>query len=179
MPIRDAAATSPWSNVVKTALYSAIVPTLLTIGIPAAVLRLEHGAVAMPPDEWRWIALILIIPGAFLYAWCAWSFVRFGHGTPNPADPPCALVARGPYRFVRNPMYVSVLAVILGEAVLFPSAWLWRYAVGSMVFVQILVLAWEERSMRRRFGADYDRYCGSVPRWFPRPSSAKTSETGH
>ena len=152
----------------KTALYTLVVPLALTVAIPWALLRCESAPPAWDLGWSRWLGLAPMALGAALYLWCAWELATAGRGTPNPVDPPLALVARGPYRFVRNPMYVAVNAVILGEVLLFRSVWLAKYALGSLVFVQCLVVLWEEPGLRRRHGEAYDAYRAAVPRWFPR-----------
>jgi protein-S-isoprenylcysteine O-methyltransferase Ste14 len=99
------------------------------------------------------------------------SFGRFalqGLGTPAPTAPPEKLVVGGFYRHVRNPMYVGVLAAILGQALLFADArWLWLAAIVWLAF-HIFVLACEEPTLRGMFEDDYDRFCTNVPRWLPR-----------
>jgi protein-S-isoprenylcysteine O-methyltransferase Ste14 len=77
-------------------------------------------------------------------------------------------VVTGLYRYVRNPIYVALVAVILGQAVLFGD---WRLLLyGALVFVafHIFVLAYEEPTLRESFGAEYESYCANVPRWIPR-----------
>lgn len=103
------------------------------------------------------------------YFWCAWDFAFAGRGTPAPFDPPKILVARGLYRFVRNPMYVSILMVLLGESLLLKSLLLLRYAAIWLVIVHVFVLLYEEPTLRRKFGASYEQYCKDVGRWIPRP----------
>jgi protein-S-isoprenylcysteine O-methyltransferase Ste14 len=152
------------STLLKTAVYSAVVPTLVTVVVPWWLLRSEHAGV--PGLGWRSLGAVLIVPGALLYGWCAWTFVIVGRGTPNPADPPLELVARGPYRRVRNPMYLACLMIILGEAIAWPSTWLWKYALGSAAVMHALAW-WEEGVMRRRFGDRYESYRRRVPRWIP------------
>jgi len=99
------------------------------------------------------------------------SFARFavqGLGTPAPVAPPQRLVVTGLYRYVRNPMYVSVAAIILGQALLFGD---WRLIVYGAVFwlaCHAFVLVYEEPTLRRKFGAEYEAFCANVPRWIPR-----------
>jgi len=99
------------------------------------------------------------------------SFARFaihGLGTPAPVAPPQKLVVTGLYRYVRNPMYVSVVAIILGQALLFGD---WRLVVYGAVFwlaCHAFVLVYEEPTLRRKFGAQYEGFCANVPRWIPR-----------
>ncbi len=99
------------------------------------------------------------------------SFARFawqGRGTPAPLAPTTKLIVSGFYRYVRNPMYVSVIAIIVGEALLFGQARLLVYAAVGWLFFHLFVVAYEEPAMRRQFPADYEAYSRSVRRWLPR-----------
>ena len=99
------------------------------------------------------------------------SFRRFaveGLGTPAPVAPTRYLVVSGFYRFVRNPMYVGVVAVILGQALVFASLPLLLYGVAAWLAMHLFVVFYEEPKLRRSFGADYDAFRAAVPRWLPR-----------
>ncbi len=113
----------------------------------------------------RWLGLIPIVAGGVLYTRSTWDLVQTGRGTPAPIDPPARLVARGFYRFTRNPMYVAVLAVLLGEAIVFRSTVLLGYTIAVGVAFHLFVVYYEEPTLRRLFGAAYQHYCESVPRW--------------
>jgi protein-S-isoprenylcysteine O-methyltransferase Ste14 len=106
--------------------------------------------------------------GLAIYLWCLWDFAITGRGTPAPIDPPKVLVVRGLYRYVRNPMYLGVLAVIAGWAITFRSPSLAIYGAVVALFFHLAVLLLEEPSLRRLFGAAYDDYCAAVSRWLPR-----------
>ena len=99
------------------------------------------------------------------------SFARFaleGVGTPAPVAPPERLVVGGLYRFVRNPMYVGVLAVILGQALLLGNVRLLEYGATVWLVFYLFVVSYEEPALRQKFGADYNKFCANVPRWIPR-----------
>ena len=99
------------------------------------------------------------------------SFTRFawqGRGTPAPVAPSTKLIVSGFYRYVRNPMYVWVIAVIVGEALLFGQAELFVYAALAWLFFHLFVVAYEEPAMRRQFPDDYAEYSRHVGRWIPR-----------
>jgi len=99
------------------------------------------------------------------------SFSRFaihGRGTPAPVMPPKRLVVTGLYRYVRNPMYVAVLWIVVGQALIFGSRRVLAYAALFWVTVHLWVLVYEEPSLSARFGADYAAYCAAVRRWWPR-----------
>ncbi len=99
------------------------------------------------------------------------SFAQFalkGRGTPAPIAPPHHLVVSGYYRFVRNPMYVAVFALILGQALLFGDLALLAYAMIVWAGFCAFVLGYEEPILRKTFGEEYLSYCKQVPRWIPR-----------
>jgi protein-S-isoprenylcysteine O-methyltransferase Ste14 len=112
--------------------------------------------------------------GVVLYLWCMWVFATVGRSTPGPWDAPRHLVAIGPYRWVRNPIYIAALAVILGEAWLFLSEPLLVYAAEAAIVCHVFVIGNEERSLRRRFGRDDAAYTRTVNRWIPRRPRAET-----
>jgi protein-S-isoprenylcysteine O-methyltransferase Ste14 len=99
------------------------------------------------------------------------SFARFaieGLGTPAPVAPTKRLVVSGFYRFVRNPMYVAVASVILGQGLLFGSAAVLEYGTAVCVAFHLFVLLYEEPVLRAKYGEEYDRFVAQVPRWLPR-----------
>ncbi len=99
------------------------------------------------------------------------AFARFaleGGGTPAPIAPTKRLVVRGPYRYVRNPMYVGVLAIILGQALLFASLPLLVYGAAVFLAVHLFVVGYEEPTLRRTYGTEYEAFKTAVPRWLPR-----------
>jgi protein-S-isoprenylcysteine O-methyltransferase Ste14 len=100
-----------------------------------------------------------------LVLWTAGLFAVQGRGTPLPLDPPRTLVVAGPYRYVRNPMYVGALLALLGYAAWFQSAWLLGYAGAVALAFHAFVVLYEEPHLGRVFGEAYRRYCEAVPRW--------------
>jgi protein-S-isoprenylcysteine O-methyltransferase Ste14 len=117
---------------------------------------------------WHWAALLLIGLGAALLAACIFEFARSGRGTLSPVDPPSVLVVRGLYRYVRNPMYLSVTLIVWGEILLTRSVAMFGYWLVWFTAANLFVLGYEEPALRRQFGADYDRYAANIGRWFPR-----------
>jgi protein-S-isoprenylcysteine O-methyltransferase Ste14 len=99
------------------------------------------------------------------------SFARFaieGLGTPAPVAPTETLVVSGLYRYVRNPMYLAVLAVVVGQGLLLGNRAVLTYAGVLWAFFHLFVLGYEEPSLARRFGAGYAAYRAGVRRWWPR-----------
>jgi protein-S-isoprenylcysteine O-methyltransferase Ste14 len=102
------------------------------------------------------------------------SFARFalqGLGTPAPILPTRHLVVTGLYQYVRNPMYVGVLGIILGQGLLFGDGRLFAYGVLLWLGVHVFVVGYEEPTLRRSFGTEYEAFRRNVPRWIPRLSS--------
>jgi len=154
----------------KNLLFTVLVPGTVGVYLP---LRLAQGAPAAGPT--LVLALVLLAAGGAIYTWCVWDFASFGRGTPAPIDAPKRLVVRGLYRYVRNPMYVGVLTVILGWAVLFQSAQVLLYAIGIGVCFHLFVVLYEERRLAHQFGAEYREYCASVGRWLPHFGSRRAA----
>jgi protein-S-isoprenylcysteine O-methyltransferase Ste14 len=105
------------------------------------------------------------------------SFARFaiqGLGTPAPVFPTKHLVVTGWYRYVRNPMYVAVVSIIVGQALLFGNVHVLEYAAGAWLVTHLFVLAYEEPKMRATFGEQYQQFCANVPRWIPRVTPWRT-----
>ena len=120
------------------------------------------------PPALRGLGLAVIAAGLYLLLECFGRFALQGRGTPAPIAPPERLVITGPYRRVRNPMYVAVVALILGQAALFADLRLLGYAALIWLAFHFFVLLYEEPTLRRTFPADYATFTAAVPRWLPR-----------
>jgi len=153
----------------KTLLFSMLVPGTVSFVIPWLLLQGSPGPVLLIPSVWM-VGLLPLLLGVGLYFWCAAAFTFIGKGTPAPIDAPIVLVIQGPYHWVRNPMYVAVLAVVIGQAILFRSLLLAAYALLLWVVFHMFVVFFEEPTLRRQFGASYETYLHMVPRWLPRSS---------
>jgi protein-S-isoprenylcysteine O-methyltransferase Ste14 len=116
----------------------------------------------------RAFAVVLIIAGAAVVIDAFGRFVVQGVGTPAPVAPTERLVIGGPYRHVRNPMYLAVGATILGQALLLGRPVLLGYALAFAAAVGAFVHLYEQPTLRRRFGKQYEQYRASVPAWLPR-----------
>jgi len=152
------------SLLVRNLLFTIAVPGLGGALVPWWILT-RDGRSAIPA---AWEAVPVIAAGVALYLWCVWNFAAVGRGTPGPWDAPTRVVATGPYRWVRNPIYLAALLIVLGEAWLFLSPALLAYAGAVAVFFHLLVTGYEEPTLRRRFGGTYLEYRRTVPRWIPR-----------
>jgi protein-S-isoprenylcysteine O-methyltransferase Ste14 len=118
--------------------------------------------------EWRCVAIAMIVVGLLPLGESFVRFVRVGRGTLAPMVPTERLVVSGFYRYVRNPMYLGVLALIAGQGVLFRSSALWEYWGTVALGFHLFVLAYEEPTLRGRYGESYGEFCQNVPRWMPR-----------
>ena len=150
----------------KTLIFSILVPGTVAGVIPW--LLLGPGAVLMVPSIWL-AGIVPLALGVGLYLWCAGAFTFIGRGTPAPIDAPKVLVVEGFYCWVRNLMYIAVLTVVTGEAILFRSLLLVVYVLLLWAAFHMAILFVEEPSLRRQFGASYETYLHTVPRWIPRP----------
>jgi len=108
-----------------------------------------------------------LVLGAALVLETTTRFALQGRGTPAPWAPPERFVARGSYRLTRNPMYVGVLALIVGQALLLGRERLFIWALCAWFLFHLFVVFEEEPGLRRRFGAGYEEYCARVRRWLP------------
>ena len=152
------------SLIARNVVFTIVVPGLGAVLAPWWILTSHGGSATVA----AWAAVPVIAAGAALYAWCVWNFAAVGDGTPGLWDAPRRVVATGPYRWVRNPIYLAALLVVLGEAWLFMSPPLLVYAAAMAVFCHLFVTGYEERKLSRQFGDSYLEYRRTVPRWIPR-----------
>jgi protein-S-isoprenylcysteine O-methyltransferase Ste14 len=151
----------------KTLIFTIIVPGAIIALIPYLLLS-RNPTSSAHFGPFQLIGLIPLAIGLAIYFKCAWDFASTGKGTPAPIDPPKHLVARGLYRFVRNPMYVGVLITLLGEAWLFSSLALVIYAAIVITWQHLFVVFYEEPALKRKFGESYSDYLARTPRWIPK-----------
>lgn len=134
-------------------------------------IALQARAVAggMPlPAGTRPVGVALMAVGGLVALWCIAWFVVAGRGTPAPFDAPRTFVAGGPYRWVRNPMYLGALLVLIGFGLWHSSLSMVLVAVPAAVVVHLFVLGYEEPTLRERFREDYAAYLTRVNRWMPK-----------
>ncbi|MGA3032935.1 MAG: isoprenylcysteine carboxylmethyltransferase family protein [Terracidiphilus sp.] len=160
------------SVLMRTITYATLFIGFVLVYLPA---RLLAWAGIVRPAELAWpqmIGLILGSLGAVLALWCVVAFAWIGKGTPAPFDPPRRLVIRGPYRFVRNPMYLGAALAVSGAALFYKAFPLVIFVCGFLVITHLFVVVYEEPTLRRTFGPEYESYCHRVRRWWPRASAA-------
>jgi len=151
----------------KTLIFSILAPGTVAGVIPWLLVQGSGGAVLVIPSIWM-VGFLPLLVGVGLYLWCAGAFTFIGKGTPAPFDAPKFLVKEGPYQWVRNPIYIGILLVVIGEAILFRSFLLVGYALLVGAVVHLFVVFVEEPSLHRQFGEGYEAYLRTVPRWLPR-----------
>jgi protein-S-isoprenylcysteine O-methyltransferase Ste14 len=152
----------------RAVTYATLFVSLVLVFLPARVLRAS--GMASPPaiGAWQVAGMIVGLAGAALALWCILTFVFVGRGTPAPFDPPRRLVMRGPYHLVRNPMYIGAAIAVSGAALFYNSVALLGYAGVFLLMTHLLVVGYEEPTLRRTFGEAYTAYCRNVGRWWPR-----------
>jgi len=152
---------------IRTLTYATLFIAFVLIYVPSRVLA--WAGVARPAVMgWPQIGgLIICSLGAIIALSCVFAFAFIGKGTPAPFDPPRRLVIRGPYRFVRNPMYLGVATALAGAALFYTSTALLAFVALFLVVTHLFVLLYEEPTLQRSFGPEYEVYCHSVHRWLP------------
>jgi protein-S-isoprenylcysteine O-methyltransferase Ste14 len=158
--------------IVGSAVFFAIAPGIVAGLIPWWLTGWRILPVWLPL---RFAGALLTIAGAAFLLNAFAHFATEGRGTPAPVAPTEYLVTGGAYRYVRNPMYLSVLAAIVGQALLFGQPALLAYAAIVGIAVVSFVRAYEEPTLLRRYGSEYEAYRRAVPGWLPR----RTAWTGN
>jgi protein-S-isoprenylcysteine O-methyltransferase Ste14 len=151
----------------RAILWAVVLPGFFAFYVPWRYFGFAEVSldIRRPPHV---VGLVIFMLGTVLLAACIVEFARSGRGTLSPLDPPRHLVARGLYRFVRNPMYLSVTLIVLGEVLLTRSVALFVYWVVWFACVNAFVMGYEEPALRRQFGRSYEEYRTAVGRWIPR-----------
>ena len=155
------------SIAVRATTYATLFIAAVLVYLPAQVLA--GAGVRRPPGFGlpQVAGSVLTTIGITLAVWCIGTFAVVGRGTPAPFDPPRQLVVRGPYRHVRNPMYLGAMLALCGGALVYQSAALLGYAAGFALVMHILVVSYEESTLTLAFGNEYTSYRRRVRRWLP------------
>ena len=160
----------------RTLLFGALVPATFLVFIPAMILNVTgtqgEGGVL------RLVGLVPMVLGLAILAWCFAGFIVEGEGTPAPYDPPHRLVTGRLYGWMRNPMYVAVTTILVGEAMFYGSLALLAWAAVAWIFFHFFVVLYEEPTLQRRFGPAYETYVEHVPRWIPSRPRIAVAEAG-
>lgn len=152
----------------RAVTYAALFIGFVLIYLPGRLVSwsgiARPAAIAAPQAA----GMVIGAVGAAVALWCIFAFVTIGKGTPAPFDPPRRLVIRGPYRFVRNPMYIGAGLALASAALFYESFPLLGYAGLFFLAAHVFAVLYEEPTLRRTFGQDYEVYCREVGRWWPR-----------
>ena len=154
--------------VVKSVIFALLAPGTVAGVVPMLIVRAADGWGVVQLGLGHYAGALFFVPGLTIVAWTFSDFVRHGRGTPNPAEPPRHLVVTGLYRHTRNPMYVGVGALVLGEAMYTGSLPLLAYTAAIFLLWQCFIVFYEEPTLRKLFGEEFERYQSHVPRWLPR-----------
>lgn len=156
-------------NTLKTILYMGGMHGFFTFYIPYLLVKTDPRYFDI--GVFSYIAYPLWILGTLIILWCSVDMVRKGRGTPAHMDPPKKLIINGLYRYVRNPIYVGALLVLLGYILWSGSGLMLVYFLFFLLAYQILIVLIEEPILRHMFGEAYQAYCRQVPRWIPKLKS--------
>ena len=154
--------------VLGSAIFLVLAPGIVAGYVPCRICRWHVGAPLLGISFVRVLGVLLIAAGLPVLLD---SFARFalqGLGTPAPIFPTRHLVVSGLFRYVRNPMYVAVLSLIFGQGLLFGSIHVLEYGIAVWVAFYFFVLVYEEPTLRKSYGREYEEFCANVPRWIPR-----------
>ncbi len=156
--------------VLGSALFFVVAPVTVAGLVPWWISRWRFEAPLMRRLPLRVLGALLVVAGALILLD---SFARFalqGLGTPAPVFPTRHLVVTGLYRYIRNPMYVAVVAVIGGQGLILGNVRLLEYGALVWLGFHLFIVGYEEPTLRATFGLEYKAFCAGVPRWIPRLS---------
>jgi protein-S-isoprenylcysteine O-methyltransferase Ste14 len=151
-----------------SALFFLIAPFTIGFIVPWWIAGWQIGIATPESNLFRIAGIALVLLGLGPLVESFGRFALVGLGTPAPVAPTKHLVVTGFYRYVRNPMYVGVLAIILGNALVLETGGIFAYAAVVALGFMLFVMGYEEPTLRRQFGAEYAEFCENVPRWWPR-----------
>jgi protein-S-isoprenylcysteine O-methyltransferase Ste14 len=154
--------------ILGSAIFLAVAPGIVAGYVPWRICRWHVGAPLLGTSSFRVLGVLLVAAGLPVLLD---SFARFalqGLGTPAPILPTRHLVVSGMFQYVRNPMYVAVLSLILGQGLLFGNVRVLEYGIAVWVAFYLFVLVYEEPTLRNSYGLEYEEFCANVPRWIPR-----------
>jgi protein-S-isoprenylcysteine O-methyltransferase Ste14 len=157
-----------YKPVLGTLFYTLVIPGSIVGLVPYMLLTLRFHLIPMHLGIFYYFGLLPILLGVITYSWAAWDFILRGKGTPSPIAQPKTLVVSGPYRILRNPMYLGLLLILSGEAIFFQEVILIVYTCLFFVSFHRHVINNEEPSLTWKYGANYKLYCHAIPRWFPK-----------
>ncbi len=153
--------------IARAITYATLFISLVLIYVPAQLLSWSGIIRPSTIEVQQIIGMIVGVIGALIALWCVFTFATIGGGTPAPFDPPRRLVIRGPYHFVRNPMYIGAGLALAGAALFYESTVLVLYLCVFFLVTHLFVIWYEEPTLRQNFREEYEAYCRRVRRWLP------------
>ena len=158
-------------NIIYTLVELCIAYGFIAVFIPMKLLSSNLKLFAVDISPFNHFGLGFIAFGVIINLKCYWDLIFTGLGTPDPLIPTEKLVVRGVYKYIRNPIYVGLFLILLGESIFLSSMVLLGYSFLWFLILSLIVIFIEEPSCHRRFGESYNDYIKSVPRWIPNLSS--------
>jgi len=150
----------------RNLVFTIIQPGLVAGLAPYWILGSDLNKLAILPQLFHhYLGIVLVAIGLYVMLSCIIRFATDGRGTLSPADPTKKLVIKGLYRYSRNPMYVGVMLILIGESTYYMARILWIYTLVIFIAFYLFILFFEEPRLRRDFGDDYQEYCRRVRRW--------------
>ena len=151
----------------RNLLFTILQPGIVAILIPFWLSGKRLNTIfAQPFSGHHFLGLFIFAVGFILMLICIANFAIRGKGTLSPADPTKKLVISGPYRYSRNPMYVGVTMMLIGESIYFQSYVLWAYSLFIFIAFNLFIIFFEEPRLQDDFGSEYNEYVKKVRRWF-------------
>ena len=153
--------------IARAITYAALFMGFVLVFLPARLL--SQAGISGPPAVGapQVAGIIVAVLGTAVAVWSILTLALIGKGTPAPFDPPRRMVVQGPFRYVRNPMYIGASLALAGAALAYESLPLLGYAGVFLLATHIFVVWYEEPTLRRSFGDEYTAYCARVARWRP------------
>lgn len=151
----------------RALVYATIFVGVVLVFVPAEILSAAGVTRPSTAGAAQVAGTIVVVSGLGLVLWCVLTFAIVGKGTPAPFDPPRNLVVSGPYGVVRNPMYIGAGLALVGASLYYGSSGLWVFTAGFFLVVHLFILFYEEPTLRRMFGEEYETYTRRVGRYWP------------
>ncbi len=154
------------SLIIRNLIFTILHPGIVAGLVPYLILKEKiNDAFIFPWPVYKYFGAAGIVIGLIFLLWCITSFAISGRGTLSPADPTKKLVTKGLYKFTRNPMYVGVVLILMGQTLMYLSASLLIYSTLVLIGFNIFIIFIEEPRLKKDFGLDYYSYCQKVRRW--------------
>ena len=150
----------------RNLFFTILQPGVVAGLVPYLLLRVDYKEkILLPFHLLQYTGLFFFALGFLVMMNCILNFAIYGKGTLSPTDPTKKLVIAGLYKYSRNPMYVGVVSMLVGEAVFFQSGRLGVYSIVIFLIFHLFILFFEEPRLKKDFGAEYEHYCKKVRRW--------------